>query len=595
MLRLVAEFVYESDGDYYVDEDYDVDDEEEMDDDAVELENAYYDATDHFRSNPAVALEHFNKVIRLEGESMNEDSIAWRFKALRHVVVLQCRLGYPSEVVESSYRQLLSYMGRVSKNEAQEAIDFVIDAICNKVSQLSPASISSTSGGPPSPEGAASGDSQLQAVYELTLEALKSARNDRLWFATSLKLARLYLAKGQTDRMKKVLAKLHSHVEECDYNGDEGAKSAKLLDVYSLELQVAVAEKDNARVRGIYPKTLSLTHTIADPRNVAVIRESGGKLFMAERRWNDAYNEFFESFKNYQEAGNTRAKTILKYVVLASMLSLSDINPFDSREAKVYQNDPEVTAMSELRRVYEAGDVKALSRLLHNNARWVGWQPEVSKVDASITRDAFIKEYVAILLLNVRLKVLETMVRPYRRVGLGSLAEALCMPEDELRTLVVRLIVEGRIEGGRITVVNDVLEVPSKFERAASCASSAHYDAIRNWLNAANKLSEMCSAMVSSLPASERDTEEDGRARQQHSRRAGHAGHYQRHYEGAPRRYQGGRARQQQAESSAGNVVPSPSSTTSVDDDGDIVMNAGVESTSLSAPRRRLVEDAAQI
>ncbi|KAF4753096.1 COP9 signalosome complex subunit 2, partial [Perkinsus olseni] len=173
---------------------------------------------------------------------------------------------------------------------------------------------------------------------------------------------------------------------------------------------------------------------------------------------------------------------------------------------------------------------------------------------------------------------------------------SLCMPEDELRTLVVRLIVEGRIEGGRITVVDDesVLEVPSKFERAASCASSAHYDAIRNWLNAANKLSEMCSAMVSSLPASEKDVEEDGRARQQYSRRAGPASHFQRHYEGAPRRYQGGRARQQPAESSATNVVPSPSSATSVDDDGDIVMDAGVENASLSAPRRRLVEDAAQ-
>lgn len=44
-------------------------------------------------------------------------------------MVLQCRLGYPSDVVEASYRQLLSYMGRVSKNEAQEAIDFVIDAV----------------------------------------------------------------------------------------------------------------------------------------------------------------------------------------------------------------------------------------------------------------------------------------------------------------------------------------------------------------------------------------------------------------------------------------------------------------------------------
>ena len=49
------------------------------------------------------------------------------------------------------------------------------------------------------------------------------------------------------------------------------------------------------------------------------------------------YNEFFEGFRNYQEAGNGRAATCLKYVVLANMLALSDINPFDSREAKAFQ------------------------------------------------------------------------------------------------------------------------------------------------------------------------------------------------------------------------------------------------------------------
>ena len=52
---------------------------------------------------------------------------------------------------------------------------------------------------------------------------------------------------------------------------------------------------------------------------------------------NHRYNEFFEGFRNYQEAGNGRAATCLKYVVLANMLALSDINPFDSREAKAFQ------------------------------------------------------------------------------------------------------------------------------------------------------------------------------------------------------------------------------------------------------------------
>lgn len=41
---------------------------------------------------------------------------------------------------------------------------------------------------------------------------------------------------------------------------------------------------------------------------------------MAEAKWDAAYNEFYQAFRNYQEAGNVRARDCLKYVVLASML-----------------------------------------------------------------------------------------------------------------------------------------------------------------------------------------------------------------------------------------------------------------------------------
>ena len=61
--------------------------------------------------------------------------------------------------------------------------------------------------------------------------------------------------------------------------------------------------------------------------------------------WIEAYNEFYESFRNYQVDGNSRARTILKYVVLASMLSLSDINPFNAVEARVFADDKEIIAM----------------------------------------------------------------------------------------------------------------------------------------------------------------------------------------------------------------------------------------------------------
>merc|ERR1719478_1852436 len=67
-------------------------------------------------------------------------------------------------------------------------------------------------------------------------------------------------------------------------------------------------------------------------------------MHMRDANFAEAYNEFYEGFRAYQEAGNARAKDCLKYVVLANMLALSDINPFAAREAKVYQEHKEIMA-----------------------------------------------------------------------------------------------------------------------------------------------------------------------------------------------------------------------------------------------------------
>ena len=72
---------------------------------------------------------------------------------------------------------------------------------------------------------------------------------------------------------------------------------------------------------------------------------------------------------------------MLKYVVLANMLALSSINPFDSREAKVYQDDPEISAMASLRNAYEQNDINTIDQLLTNPSY-------------RILSDAFIRTYL---------------------------------------------------------------------------------------------------------------------------------------------------------------------------------------------------------
>lgn len=65
----------------------------------------------------------------------------------------------------------------------------------------------------------------------------------------------------------------------------------------------------------LYQKALTIKSAIPHPRIMGIIHECGGKMHMAERQWNEAATDFFEAFKNYDEAGNQRRIQCLKYVV----------------------------------------------------------------------------------------------------------------------------------------------------------------------------------------------------------------------------------------------------------------------------------------
>ena len=85
---------------------------------------------------------------------------------------------------------------------------------------------------------------------------------------------------------------------------------------------------------------------------MGVIKECGGKMWMGERmscttlqssvlliiehtdQWNRASEDFFQSFNNYNDAGSPQRIQVLKYLVLANMLTGSEVNPFDSTETK---------------------------------------------------------------------------------------------------------------------------------------------------------------------------------------------------------------------------------------------------------------------
>ncbi|XP_050719334.1 COP9 signalosome complex subunit 2 isoform X1 [Eriocheir sinensis] len=449
-------------------DDFMCDDEEEYDleysedsnsEPDVDLENQYYNSKALKEDDPRAALTSFQRVLDLEAGDKGE----WGFKALKQMIKINFRLGNYEEMM-SRYKHLLTYIkSAVTRNYSEKSINSILDYIStSKNMEL------------------------LQDFYETTLEALKDAKNDRLWFKTNTKLGKLYFDREDYTRLSKILKQLHQSCQksaDCcrcrngcvnkhcaslvsfltDEGEDDLKKGTQLLEIYALEIQMYTAQKNNKKLKALYEQSLHIKSAIPHPLIMGVIRECGGKMHLREGEFEKAHTDFFEAFKNYDESGSPRRTTCLKYLVLANMLMKSGINPFDSQEAKPYKNDPEILAMTNLVAAYQNDDINEFETILKQNR-------------TNIMDDPFIREHIEDLLRNIRTQVLIKLIKPYTRIHIPFISNELNIDATDVEALLVQCILDNTIDG-RIDQVNQVLELTRGAEGAA------RYTALDRWTN----------------------------------------------------------------------------------------------------------------
>eukprot|EP00249_Psilotum_nudum_P017360 c26281_g1_i2 orf=253-1572(+) len=410
---------------------YSDDEPEEQD---VDIENQYYNSKGLVETDPEAALSGFAEVIKMEGEKGE-----WGFKSLKQTVKLQYRLGNYKQMMDA-YREMLTYIkSAVTRNYSEKCINNILDFVSGSASQNL---------------------NLLQDFYRTTLKALEEAKNERLWFKTNLKLCKLYFDMGEYGRMSKILKELHKSCRRED-GSDDQKKGTQLLEVYAIEIQMYTETKNNKKLKQLYQKALSIKSAIPHPRIMGIIRECGGKMHMAERQWAEAATDFFEAFKNYDEAGAHRRIQCLKYLVLANMLMESEVNPFDGQEAKPYKNDPEILAMTNLVAAYQRNEILEFEKILKSNRK-------------TIMDDPFIRNYIEDLLKNIRTQVLLKLIKPYTRIRIPFISRELNIPVKDVEQLLVSLILDNRIHG-HIDQVNQLLELEDRTK------GLRRYTAIDKW------------------------------------------------------------------------------------------------------------------
>jgi len=312
----------------------------------------------------------------------------------------------------NAHRDLLSYTSStaITKNAAEKKINSILDY----VSQSTDAAL-------------------LQEFYAITLAALAEAKNERLWFKASIKLADLWVSLKEWSKADQVLQDLHKACQG-EHGQDDPKKGTQLLEVYALQIRVSNERKDTKKLKQLYQRALAIKSAVPHPRVLGTILECGGKMYMSERKWKEAATDFFEAFKAFDEAGSPRRVQCLKYLVLANMLMESEVDPFDSQEARPYKSDPEVSAMTELVSAYQASNIEKFEKILKQHRR-------------AITDDPFIANYISDLMLKLRTAVVLLTVKPYTRVRLDHIAAKLGISGEDAQVLVAGLILDGKLEG----------------------------------------------------------------------------------------------------------------------------------------------------
>jgi COP9 signalosome complex subunit 2 len=285
----------------------------------------------------------------------------------------------------------------------------------------------------------------VEQFYSLTLQSFQSTNNERLWLKTNVKLAKLLLDRKEYTAVSKKLRELHKACQKED-GTDDPSKGTYALEIYALEIQMFAQTKNNKQLKALYQRALKVKSAVPHPRIMGIIRECGGKMHMSEENWKEAQSDFFESFRNYDEAGSLQRIQVLKYLLLTTMLTNSDISPFDSQETKPYRTDPRISAMTKLTDAYQHDDVHGYEQILRENQ--------------DILADPFIAENIDEVTRNMRTKGVVKLIAPYTRMKLSWLAKQLKISEPEVQDILGFLITDGKINA-RVNQYEGILEMTS--------------------------------------------------------------------------------------------------------------------------------------
>lgn len=352
------------------------------------------------------AISFFQTACELEN-TQKQGEYKYQFQAVKHMTVLYGKKG-DDKTTLSKLGHLLKLCKKVAPNEARDTLNYVLDQLTKS---LPPAA--------------------MEGIYEEVVKSLKSD-NEKLWQTVCIRLCRIFLDKKKYKPLDDLAEQLKASMRGPSGAYDE--MKGNPFEILALQMQMLAEIKEIKKLKILHNEAMDLSGVVTDARVNAMLKECGALIYLGEKNWEKAQADLLESFKSYQQLANSKAKLMLKLLLVISMVSGSEINPMTLAEAKVYQDDPEIGPLANLRAAYEDNKISQLKNIMQTKGK-------------KLAEDKELGEYSADFFKAIKQKILMEKISSYTNVSLSFLAKDLGVSESEVKALLVELILDQKIEG----------------------------------------------------------------------------------------------------------------------------------------------------
>ncbi|KAK6457228.1 uncharacterized protein RJT20DRAFT_127404 [Scheffersomyces xylosifermentans] len=405
----------------------DVQDVEEEED--LGIENKYYAAKGLKYDDPEQAIKELNALVNNTED--NEVNNEWRFKACKQLI----KIYFNSQKFEAAIeylKALIRILPKVNKNYAEESMTKIVTNY-------------SIAGDP----------AFVNELYETVLSYLQqtgtsAGTNDRLYLKITLSKLGYYLEDRKYDECPALITAIN---EKLTTVSDATNKSFALEAIASeIEYETHKKNVNLSRLNSLYRKSLRITTAVTHPKILGTIRECGAKVQFYRGEYEKARVEFYECFKNFDEAGSSKKKRILKYLTLCSLLTENEFNPFESQETQTYSQLAEFSDLLLLMQSYDEMDLKGFRKVIER----------IRTSNSDLSSDDIFLHAQEHILVNLKSKIVIHYLAAFKTIRFDYIRDTIEMTQEDLEALLLKLINTGKISNIKLDFVNEYIESSDK-------------------------------------------------------------------------------------------------------------------------------------